>query len=347
MEDLDPWFKRDRTKIEKQVYQKFERMLIDKLNYLALKGSPAGSPGGVLRGYQLTAPFKGLENMGRRSGILFYVPAEYTTRIDPTTGFADLFNWSAVNTKKEMKEFIGKFDSIYYDMAEKLFAFSFDYRNYGVVRTGKRTKWTAYAVGEWSQYDRKRKERNVVIPNERLKSALAGCGIRYEDGSELIGKIIGCGDPDLTEAVFTAFKTSLSLRKNDKVQDEIISPVKNSSGTFFRSSDGDDHFPADADANGAYHIALKGLMTIEKLEQGYDQCSILTINPPIIDTEAWLEYIQSRDKKCCLPQISFYDSFYPSDTRSGTFFLDYPKRADFSSAANVRSSTQLNGNSIY
>lgn len=33
MEKLTDGFKRGRTKFEKQVYQKFEKMLIDKLNY--------------------------------------------------------------------------------------------------------------------------------------------------------------------------------------------------------------------------------------------------------------------------------------------------------------------------
>ena len=37
MEDLNFGFKRGRFKVEKQVYQKFEKMLIDKLNFLADK----------------------------------------------------------------------------------------------------------------------------------------------------------------------------------------------------------------------------------------------------------------------------------------------------------------------
>ena len=34
MEDLNFGFKRGRFKVEKQVYQKLEKMLIDKFNYL-------------------------------------------------------------------------------------------------------------------------------------------------------------------------------------------------------------------------------------------------------------------------------------------------------------------------
>ena len=47
-------------------------------------------------------------------------------------------------------------------------------------------------------------------------------------------------------------------------EDYIISPVKANDGTFFDSREEtkkEDYaiFPKDADANGAYHIALKGL----------------------------------------------------------------------------------------
>ena len=37
LEDLNFGFKRGRFKVERQVYQKFEKMLIDKLNYLSFK----------------------------------------------------------------------------------------------------------------------------------------------------------------------------------------------------------------------------------------------------------------------------------------------------------------------
>ena len=37
MEDLNKGFKRGRFKVERQVYQKFENMLISKLNYLVFK----------------------------------------------------------------------------------------------------------------------------------------------------------------------------------------------------------------------------------------------------------------------------------------------------------------------
>ena len=49
MEDLNFGFMRGRQKVEKQVYQKFEQMLIDKLNYLVDKKANPLSNGGCLR----------------------------------------------------------------------------------------------------------------------------------------------------------------------------------------------------------------------------------------------------------------------------------------------------------
>ena len=50
MEDLNRGFKRGRFKVERQVYQKFENMLISKLNYLVFKERKADENGGILRG---------------------------------------------------------------------------------------------------------------------------------------------------------------------------------------------------------------------------------------------------------------------------------------------------------
>ncbi|MCD4693231.1 MAG: type V CRISPR-associated protein Cas12a/Cpf1, partial [Calditrichales bacterium] len=54
MEDLNFGFKRGRIKVEKQIYQKFEKMLIDKLNYLVFKNEENPfEPGGKLKALQL------------------------------------------------------------------------------------------------------------------------------------------------------------------------------------------------------------------------------------------------------------------------------------------------------
>lgn len=62
LEDLNMGFMRGRQKVEKQVYQKFEKMLIDKLNYLVDKRANPSDYGGLLNAYQLTSKFESFQN---------------------------------------------------------------------------------------------------------------------------------------------------------------------------------------------------------------------------------------------------------------------------------------------
>ena len=91
MEDLNFRFKRGRFAVERQIYQKFENMLIEKLNYLVFKDKKVTEPGGVLNAYQLTNKSANVSDVYRQCGWLFYIPAAYTSKIDPKTGFANLF----------------------------------------------------------------------------------------------------------------------------------------------------------------------------------------------------------------------------------------------------------------
>ena len=161
MEDLNRGFKRGRFKVERQVYQKFENMLISKLNYLVFKEKKADENGGILKGYQLTYLPKSALQIGKQCGCIFYVPAAYTSKIDPATGFINIFDFkkysgSAINAKvKDKKEFLMSMNSIRYvneGSAEyekighrQLFAFSFDYNNF-------KTYNVSIPVNEWTTY---------------------------------------------------------------------------------------------------------------------------------------------------------------------------------------------------
>lgn len=64
LEDLNTGFKRGRFKVEKQVYQKFERALIEKLNFLVLKDRQEGEPGHARQAWQLTNQFVSFDRLG-------------------------------------------------------------------------------------------------------------------------------------------------------------------------------------------------------------------------------------------------------------------------------------------
>ena len=68
----------------------------------------------------------------------------------------------------------------------------------------------------------------------------------------------------------------------------MISPVADKDGNFFDSRNCPDSLPKDADANGAYNIARKGLMLVEQLKR----CKDVSKFKPVIKNEDWLDYVQ-------------------------------------------------------
>ncbi len=305
MEDLNYGFKRGRFRIEKQVYQKFERMLIEKLNYLVTdKKLDWNEIGGVLKGLQLTNQFTSFEKMGKQNGFLYYVPASYTSKIDPTTGFANIFNFTRLTNFEARKDFFSRFESIKFDEETGLFVFTFDYDKFDCVQTFKRKKWTAYSNGK--RICRYREEKNgpwktkpIELTNE-LKSALEDADIEYI-GADLRETISSLEENQkngklLFELLFL-FKLMMQMR-NSTLQNEtdqedyIISCVKNRDGEFFdshRDNKDEQILPCDADANGAYHIALKGKMIIDRLNGGCDEKKLTKIS-----NEEWFEFVQTR-----------------------------------------------------
>lgn len=83
-------------------------------------------------------------------------------------------------------------------------------------------------------------------------------------------------------------------------EDYIISPVKNEDGTFFDSRKekelGDtSKLPIDADANGAYHIALKGLLLLNRFNKT-EESDLKKTDLKISDAE-WFNFTQEKKYK--------------------------------------------------
>lgn len=283
MEDLNFGFKRGRFFVEKQVYQKFEKMLIDKLNYLVFKTEEVKKPGGVLNGYQLSNKFESFQKMGKQTGFIFYVRSSYTSKIDPKTGFVEFFNLKNLTNVSKKREFFAQFDSICYDTERKLFKFEFDYKKWkgkaGIELA--QTKWAVYSNGERIQFMGKNKEAITVNLSQEFFTLLKQAQIPFEQGEDLKKSLNEMDDSRNTIAFFDQFyrlfKLCLQLRNSNskKGDDYIISPVMDEDGNFFDSREEQKNgegakLPIDADANGAYHIALKGLLLIERINQTND-----------------------------------------------------------------------------
>lgn len=173
LEDLNMRFKQVRGGVERSVYQQFEKGLINKLGYLVMKNRSADAIGGVMRGYQLAAPFESFEKLGKQTGILFYTQADYTSITDPLTGFRKNVYVSNSATVAELKKTFTDKITIGWDEKRQSYTFTYDQADFVKDKKSKvaSKKWTVYADvprirrtkenGYW-QY-------KLVNPNEMLE----------------------------------------------------------------------------------------------------------------------------------------------------------------------------------
>ena len=300
MEDLNFGFKRGRFAVERQVYQKFENMLIEKLNYLVFKDKAVTEPGGVLNAYQLTDKSANVSDVYKQCGWLFYIPAAYTSKIDPKTGFANLFNTSGLTNVEKKKEFFDKFEGIRYDSKEDCFVFSVDYSKLG-NNADYLKKREIYTRGERIAYNRKENKTFTVNPTENLKKKFDEFGINWHNEENFIDSLQTV-QAEKTNAPFfdellRSFNSTLQMRNsipNSEI-DYLISPVKAEDGTFFDSREQlafgkNARLPIDADANGAYHIALKGLYLLQNDFNRNEKGVIQNIS-----NADWFRFVQEKE----------------------------------------------------
>lgn len=294
LEDLNKGFMRGRQKVEKQVYQKFEKMLIDKLNYLVDKKADAAQLGGLLNAYQLTSKFDSFQKLGKQSGFLFYIPAWNTSKIDPVTGFVNLLDTRYQNTEKA-KAFFSKFDAIRYNADKDWFEFYLDYDKFGTKAEGTRTKWTLCTQGcrirtfrnadKNSQWD----NQDVDLTKE-LKALFEIYHINI--GGNLKEGICSQTDKAFFTGLLHILKLTLQMRNSitGTETDYLVSPVADENGVFYDSRSCGDTLPKNADANGAYNIARKGLMLIEQIKETKDLANFKYD----ISNKAWLNFAQQK-----------------------------------------------------
>lgn len=296
LEDLNFGFKRGRFKVERQVYQKFEKMLIEKLNYLSFKDRKADEEGGILRGYQLAQQFTSFQRIGKQSGFLFYIPAAYTSKIDPLTGFVNHFNFNDITNAEKRKAFFMKMERI--EMKGGHVEFEFDYRKFKTYQTDYRNLWTVNTSGKRIVFDTGTRRAKVFYPTNEIVVAFKEKGITLNEGAD-IKALLADLDASTKNAsfygtLFYAFQRTLQMRNSDAATEEdyIFSPVAvngHQFNTIDEANKGRDaqgnwvsRLPVDADANGAYHIALKGLF--------------LLLNPEIkrIENEKWFQFMAEK-----------------------------------------------------
>ena len=293
LEDLSSDFKNSRVHIEKQIYQNFEKMLVNKLNFYVDKNCSGDTYGSVRKAYQLAPKFDSFKQLGIQSGFVFYVPTAYTSSIDPTTGFASLFTSKhlSYNNFKDSQNFVKSFNEICYDHELKCFKFDFNYSNFN-TRPDYTDSWQVYSYGSdravYYKEDNILKCKSFDITKE-FKNLFNEYGIAYDKGN-LIDSISEIRSKDFYVKFLWLFKSLVQLKYSDGHRNYILSPVQKD-GRFFDSRAAGSNEPKDVDANGAYHIALQGLRIIKhRIKDGkliFDEKGRQAYN--------WLEFVQKKE----------------------------------------------------
>lgn len=294
LEDLNMGFMRGRQKVEASVYQKFEKMLIDKLNYLADKKKNPEEEGGILNAYQLTNKFTSFQKMGKQSGFLFYTQAWNTSKIDPVTGFVNLFD-TRYETREKAKVFFCKFDSIRYNRDKDWFEFAFDYNKFTTKAEGTHTQWILCTYGKRMETFRDEKQNSQWTSQEcdltdKFKEFFAKYGIDIHTNLKEV--IVQQDSTDFFKGLLYLFKLTLQMRnsKTGTDIDYMQSPVADANGNFYNSALCDNSLPKNADANGAYNIARKGLWIVRQIKASDDLRNLRLA----ISNKEWLQFAQNK-----------------------------------------------------
>lgn len=293
LEDLNMGFMRGRQKIERSVYEQFEHMLIDKLNFYVDKKKEACAPGGLLHGLQLANKFESFNKLGKQSGCLFYVPAWNTSKIDPVTGFVNMLD-ARYESVESSRRFFSRFDVIRYNEEKNWFEFTFDYNNFHAKLDGTKTQWTLCTYGSRIKTFRNPAKLNQwdneeVVLTDEFKKVFVNAGINIH--GNLKEAICSLAKREHLESLMHLMKLLLQLRnsKTNSEVDYMLSPVAEN-GVFYDSRSCNGNLPIDADANGAYNIARKGLWVLRQIQDSKpgDKLNLALSN------KEWLRFVQEK-----------------------------------------------------
>ncbi|PIR13547.1 type V CRISPR-associated protein Cpf1 [Candidatus Falkowbacteria bacterium CG11_big_fil_rev_8_21_14_0_20_39_10] len=276
MEDLNVEFKAKRAaKVEKSVYKNFEMALAKKLNHLILKDRRADEIGGALRAYQLTPAIPandvGKFDKAKQWGIMFYVRANYTSTTDPLTGWRKHKYISNSEKIDNIQKFFSPGDGIQidYDTEKQCFKFSYDHELEG----GAKKHWELFACDGlerfyWDNRERQIKKYNLYEEFEKLLG-----GLRKEENINI--QIDGVSEFRWKDLVF--FWNLLNqIRNTDRSaqgdeNDFLQSPVWSEKyNCFYDSRKAPNNMPNNGDANGAFNIARKGQLILERIKKCSD-----------------------------------------------------------------------------
>lgn len=175
------------------------------------------------------------------------------------------------------------------------FELELDYDKFHKRAEGTQTKWTLCTYGTRIKTFRNPENNNQwdnveINLTEEFKKLFKQFGINLS--GDLQQAICAQTEKSFFESLLRLLKLTLQMRNSitGTDVDYLLSPVQNAEGYFYDSRKGDKSLPANADANGAYNIARKGLWVIQQIKQTpQGQKAKLSIS-----NKEWLKFAQEK-----------------------------------------------------
>ncbi len=309
LEGLTQGFKRGRQKFEKNVYQKFELALAKKLNFLVDKNAKVGI-GSVSKALQLTPlvkKFEDIENQ-KQFGIMLYTRANYTSITDPATGWYKTIYLKTGTEENIKKQILDSFEEIAID---KNGDYYFQYKD-------KQEKtwrlWSGKNGEALERYRNKKNDQGIYEPEFfNVKQMLKGLFEDFDKEKSLkmqieedkkgvqLSKI---SEHTAWESLRFAIELIQQIRnsgdpKQNQDDNFLLSCVRDEKGNHFDSRKSEKGLPCDADANGAYNIARKGIIMYKHIEYKHIEKAIENKEDDVnlfISDEEWSLWLTDKKK---------------------------------------------------
>lgn len=275
LEDLSTEMKRGRQKIEKQVYQNLELALAKKFNFVVDKKAKQGELGSVSKALQLTPPISNYQDIeGKKQfGVMLYTRANYTSITDPATGWRKTIYIKNGNEEDIKKQILEKFSD--FGIEGKDYFFEYTETNAGHT-------WRMYSgkngepLPRYQNRKQLQKDKNIWVPEKvnvvTILDQLFANFNKEKSFKKQIEKGVELEKVDgRNETAWQSLRYVLGIiqqiRNSGKIIEDdnfLYSPVCNDKGEHFdtrnHQNNGELSEIKDADANGAYNIARKGLI---------------------------------------------------------------------------------------
>lgn len=155
IEKISDNFKDKMSKIDNQLYKSFETRLANALVDYYDKQGKKFEMGSMQLPLQLASA--SISSNSSQNGIMFKINTAYTTTMCPKTGFVNLFDLSTVTSIAAKRKFLKQFDKIGINKAGNRLQFDFDYSRFIVRKQTAKTKWTIYAGGPATTFNKEHK----------------------------------------------------------------------------------------------------------------------------------------------------------------------------------------------